>query len=116
MENPYNTTSVFVTHTYSASWQEQLRRSVRLYLALGGPAVNEQELLTHLQRTEQELLDYLLQGAIPTPEERERAQAILDMAQSALLRSEDEVELLLKELAAEQAQCKIPADFTAPSA
>jgi len=69
----------------AASWQEQLRASVRLYLELGAKPSLAQEADILLQRTEAELLEYLLAGAPPTPPERQRARQLLDMAQYALL-------------------------------
>lgn len=75
----------FLARMQSASWQEQLRASVHLYLELGARPSLAQEADLLLQRTEAELLDCLLAGPLPTPPERQRAQQLLDMAQYALL-------------------------------
>ncbi|MDO7888056.1 hypothetical protein Q5H89_22000 [Hymenobacter sp. CA2-7] len=72
----------------TATWQDQLRASVRLYLELGARPSLAQEADALLQRTEAELLAYLLAGPPPTPPERQRAQQLLDMAQYALLDSQ----------------------------
>ena len=103
MQNMYPGSSVVFTRASSSSWQSQVRRSVRLYLAFGDQSVDAQELETHLQRTEEELLQYLLAGEPPTPDARKQAQTVLDMAQNALLGSEAEVQALLREFSAEQA-------------
>lgn len=72
----------------SATWQDQLRASVHLYLELGAQPSLAQEADALLQRTEAELLDYLLAGPPPTPPERQRARRLLDMAQYALLNAQ----------------------------
>lgn len=72
----------------SPTWQDQLRASVCLYLELGARPSLAQEADALLQRTEAELLDYLLAGFPPTAAERQRAQQLLDMAQYALLNSQ----------------------------
>lgn len=99
MENKYLNTFTPFTRTSSLSWQSQLRHSVRLYLAMGSQPVDAQELESHLRRTEEELIQYLLEGNPPTVTALAQAQTILDMAQSALLSSEGEVKQLLQELA-----------------
>jgi len=84
-------------------WQQQLRQSVRLYLALGSQPVNPAELEALLQSTEQELVDYLLQGTRPSAESVAQARHLVDLAQHRLLNSEADVEQLLSEvLATEQ--------------
>jgi hypothetical protein len=92
--------SGFLKRATSPAWQDQLRATVRLYLSFSADPSLEQELDALLQRTEQELLDYLLAGEPPTPASRERAQHFLDTAQHRLLGSETEVARLLDELAA----------------
>ena len=98
MEKEYHPPLTLVARTASLPWQGQLRESVRLYLALGAHPGLEQELEIMLQRTEQELLEYLLAGQSPTPAARQQAQTFLDMAQNELLASEAEVQLLLSEV------------------
>lgn len=99
MEHKYPTPLFPFVCTNNTSWQNQLRHSVRLYLAMGSPQVNAQELETHLRQTEEELIHYLLESSVPTAAAMARAQSILDMAQTALLNSEEEVQRLLHELA-----------------
>jgi hypothetical protein len=101
----------FTTHSSGFSkrastpgWQDQLRATVRLYLSFGPNSQVEQELDELLQRSEQELLDYLMAEEPPTPENRERARRFLDAAQHQLLGSEAEVARMLDELAAGSAQ------------
>jgi len=83
-----------LTRMQAATWQEQLRASVRLYLELGAKPSLAQEADMLLQRTEEELLEYLLAGAPPTPPERQRARQLLDMAQYALLDAQLQESLL----------------------
>lgn len=78
----------FLARMQSATWQNQLRACVHLYLELGARPSLAQEADALLQRTEAELLDYLLAGPPPTLPERQRAQHLLDMAQYALLDSQ----------------------------
>lgn len=92
--------SGFLKRATSPAWQDQLRATVRLYLSFSADPSLEQELDSLLQRNEQELLDYLLAGEVPTPASRERAQHFLDAAQHQLLGSEVEVTRLLNEIAA----------------
>lgn len=92
--------SGFLKRATSPAWQDQLRATVRLYLSFSPDPCLEQELDELLQRTEQELLDYLLAGEPPTPASRERARHFLDTAQHQLLGSEAEVAHILDELAA----------------
>ncbi len=98
MEKEYHPPLILLARTTSLPWQDQLRKSVRLYLALGANPGMELELENLLQRTEQEMLEYLLAGEPPTPAAREQAQTFLDMAQNELLASETEVQLLLSEV------------------
>ena len=100
MANSTSPTLSFLTRASSPAWQDQLRASVRLYLSLSADPTVEAELDALLQRSEQELLDYLLAGAPPTPADRQRAQHFLDMAQHQLLGSPAEVQQLLEEVAA----------------
>jgi hypothetical protein len=87
----------------TSCWQHQLRQSVRLYLALGSEPVNPEELESLLQSTEQELVDYLLQGPRPSAESVAQARHLVDLAQHRLLNSETVVAQLLSEvMAAEQ--------------
>ena len=95
--------SGFLKRASCPSWQNQLRTTVRLYLSFSPNPQMEQELDELLQRSEQELLDYLLAEEPPTPESRERARHFLDAAQHQLLGSEAEVARLLDELAATSA-------------
>jgi len=92
--------SGFLKRAISPAWQDQLRATVRLYLSFSADPGLERELDNLLQRNEQELLDYLLAGEVPTPASRERAQHFLDTAQHRLLSSEVEVTRLLDEIAA----------------
>lgn len=103
MEHDYPTKFTIFTRASSTSWQSQLRCSVRLYLAMGEQPVQAKELEAHLRRTEEELLHYLLEGEPPTAAAIKQAQTVLDMAQSALLSSELEVQTLMRELTPEQA-------------
>jgi hypothetical protein len=89
----------FLFRTADPTWQSQLRACVRLYLSLTVDAALEQELDDLLQRSEAELLDYLLAGEPPTPAARQQAQYFLDTAQCQLLSSPVEVRQLLAELA-----------------
>jgi len=88
----------------TSCWQDQLRQSVRLYLALGSQPVNADELESLLQSTEQELVDYLLQGERPSAESVAQARHLVDLAQHRLLNSEADMEQLLSEAIA-TAQC-----------
>lgn len=99
MEPDYFLSLSLLTRLHSPSWQDQLRRSVRLYLALGAevPATAAADLEGLLQSTEQKLLDYLLAGEPPTPAARRQAQVFLDMAQHDLFASVAEVRELLAE-------------------
>lgn len=87
----------FLARMQTATWQDQLRASVCLYLELGARPSLAHEADALLQRTEAELLDYLLAGPPPTPPERQRAQQLLDMAQYALLDSQLQESLRLGE-------------------
>ena len=87
----------FLSRTADPTWQGQLRACVRLYLSLTADAALEQELDDLLQRSEAELLDYLLAGVPPTPAARQQARHFLDMAQCQLLSSPVEVRQLLAE-------------------
>jgi hypothetical protein len=89
----------FLSRTADPTWQGQLRACVRLYLSLTDDAALAQELDALLQRSEEELLDYLLAGEPPTPAARQQARHFLDMAQCQLLNSPIEVRQLLAELA-----------------
>lgn len=94
--------SGFLSRAIDPTWQDQLRACVRLYLSLTTDPTLGQELDDLLQRSEQELLDYLLAGEPPTPAARQQAQYFLDMAQHQLLSSTLDVQQLLTELAAER--------------
>ncbi|MDO7888266.1 hypothetical protein [Hymenobacter cheonanensis] len=91
----------FLARATSTAWQDQLRTSVRLYLSLNANPAIEAELEILLRRSEEELLDYLLAGEPPTPDERQRAQEFLDRAQHQLLSSPTDMQQLLAELSAE---------------
>ena len=95
--------SGFSRRASTPAWQDQLRATVRLYLSFSPNPQLAQELDELLQRSEQELLNYLLAEEHPTPESRERARRFLDAAQHQLLGSEAEVARLLDELAATSA-------------
>lgn len=99
MELDYFPSLGLLTRLHSPSWQDQLRHSVRLYLALGAevPATAAGDLEGLLQSTEQQLLDYLLADVPPTPAARRQAQVFLDMAQHDLFSSAAEVRELLAE-------------------
>ncbi|GAB3638663.1 hypothetical protein GCM10027422_42530 [Hymenobacter arcticus] len=97
MENDYHPPLSLLARTASSSWQQQLRHSVRLYLALGANPLVELELETILQKTEEELVDFLLADGPPTAAARQQAQTFLDMAQNELLSSETDVQQLLRE-------------------
>lgn len=84
----------------ASCWQHQLRQSVRLYLALGSQPINPDELETLLQSTEQELVDYLLQGERPSAESVAQARHLVDLAQHRILNSEADVQQLLSEVMA----------------
>ncbi|MVN74902.1 hypothetical protein GO988_01030 [Hymenobacter sp. HMF4947] len=112
MEHDYPNRFAIFTRANNTSWQSQLRCSVRLYLAMGEHPVQAQELEAHLRRTEDELVHYLLEGEPPTTATLKQAQTVLDMAQSALLASEPEVQTLLRELTAEQATKLWAPEFT----
>lgn len=88
MDKPATPRPNLLTRMQSATWQAQLMACVRLYLDLGARPSLAQEADALLQRTEAELLDFLLAGPPPTPPERQRAQHLLDMAQYALLDSQ----------------------------
>ena len=100
---PTSTRAVITGFTTSC-WQHQLRQSVRLYLALGSQPVNQEELEALLQSTEQELVDYLLQGERPSAESVAQARHLVDLAQHRLLSSEADVEQLLHEATAADAR------------
>lgn len=89
----------FLSRTTDPTWQGQLRACVRLYLSLTDDAALEQELDVLLQRSEEELLDYLLAGEVPTLAARQQARHFLDMAQCQLLSSPLEMRQMLAELA-----------------
>lgn len=97
MEQEYYPSLSLLARTATLSWQQQLRQSVRLYLALGATPQMEVELESILQKTEEELLSFLLEGEPPTAAARQQAQTLLDMAQNELLASEADVQLLLRE-------------------
>ena len=103
MQEFTTTSSGFLKRASSPAWQDQLRATVRLYLSFSPDPRVEQELDELLQRSEQELLDYLLAEEPPTPANRERARRFLDTAQHQLLGSEAEVVRMLDELAADSA-------------
>lgn len=86
----------------NSCWQNQLRQSVRLYLAMGSQPANLGELDFLLQSTEQELVSYLLQGERPSAESVAQARHLVDLAQHRLLNSETEVQQLLSEVLAAQ--------------
>lgn len=91
----------FLARATSTAWQDQLRMSVRLYLSLNANPAIAAELEDLLRRSEEELLDYLLAGEPPTPDERQRAQEFLDRAQHQLMGSPTDMQQLLAELSAE---------------
>ncbi|MDJ0367665.1 hypothetical protein QMK33_21170 [Hymenobacter sp. H14-R3] len=97
MEKDYHPSLSLLARTASSSWQQQLRHSVRLYLALGANPLVELELDSVLQKTEEELVSFLLEGEPPTDAARRQAQTFLDMAQNELLASETDVQQLLRE-------------------
>lgn len=96
--------SGFAKRASTSAWQDQLRATVRLYLSFSPNPQVERELDELLQRSEQELLDYLMAEEPPTPANRERARRFLDAAQHQLLGSEAEVARILDDLAADSAQ------------
>lgn len=97
MEQDYHPSLTLLARTATLSWQQQLRQSVRLYLALGANPLVEVELESILQKTEEELLSFLLEGEPSTAAARQQAQTFLDMAQNELLASEADVQQLLRE-------------------
>lgn len=102
MANFTKSPSGFLSRATDPNWQDQLRTCVRLYLSINTGSTIEQELDDLLQRSEQELLDYLLADEPPTPAARQRAQDFLDMAQYQILSSAPDVQQLLAELATER--------------
>jgi hypothetical protein len=86
----------------TSCWQYQLRQSVRLYLALGSQPTNPNELEALLQSTEQELVEYLLQGERPSAESVAQARHLVDLAQHRLLNSEADIAQLLSEVLADE--------------
>jgi hypothetical protein len=98
MEQDYSPSLALLTRLHSPSWQDQLRQSVRLYLALGAEpapaAATELDALLH--GTEQQMLDYLLAGEPAIPAARRQAQIFLDMAQHELLASKVAVRELVE--------------------
>ncbi len=103
LDSPAPILSTFISLSRDIAWQSQLRRSVSLYLALGSQPINTHELETLLQRTEEELVQYLLQGERPTATAIKHAQLALDVAQNNLLQSEADVQQLLQTLSTDQA-------------
>lgn len=89
--------------TGSVLWQNLLRRSVRLYVALGEPDSNTLEVEARLRLIEFQLMRHLLQGDAPSPVATAQAQAIIESAQTKFLSSEAELAELLGELSAQQA-------------
>lgn len=104
MQDFTSSPSGFSRRASNSAWQDQLRATVRLYLSFSPDPNLEREMDDLLQRSEQELLDYLLAEEPPTPERREHARRFLDAAQHQLLSSEAEVTRMLDELAADSAQ------------
>lgn len=96
MEQDYSPSLALLSRLHSPSWQNQLRQSVRLYLALGAEPAAATELEALLRGTEQQLLDYLLAGEPPVPAARRQAQFFLDMAQHELLASKAAVQELVE--------------------
>ena len=94
--------SAFFARTSSALWQNLLRRSVRLHLALREPEADALEVEAHLQLVEFQLMRHLVLGE-PTPEATAQAQAVLTTAQAMLLSSTKETTRLVRELSAKQA-------------
>lgn len=99
MANHSNPPAGFLSRATDPSWQNQLRACVQLYLSSAANAKLERELDALLQRSEQELLDYLLAGGPPSPTERQRAEHFLDRAQCELLSSHVDVQQLLAKAA-----------------
>ena len=99
---------------YDPGCQPNLANAAAGECAAANPEL-EQELDDILQATEQQLLDYLLAGAPPTPLARQRAQHFLDMAQHQLLGSTLDVQQLLAELATTRLQEPPPPPSTLPS-
>jgi hypothetical protein len=89
-----------------ALWQSRLRRSARLFLALGEPGVKPLEIEARLRLVERQLVRHLLRaapGQRPIAVSVAGARTIIEAAQAALLESETEIEQLLQELSAHQA-------------
>lgn len=87
-------------------WQSRLRRSARLYLAMNDPSVQPLQVEARLRLVERKLLHQLLRaksGARPLASTLQGARAIMEAAQTALLKSETEVAALLAELSAAEA-------------
>ena len=89
-----------------ALWQSRLRRSARLYLAMNEPTVQPLEVEARLRLVERQLLQHLLRaepGTQPLASSMQEAQAIVEAAQTALLKSKAEIAALLSEFSAAQA-------------
>ena len=81
-----------LSRTAEPDWRSLLRENVRLHLHISEqPEGLAQELATHLQRTEQELLDYLLAGDPAPAQTQQQALALVEQAQFELLGSPLEV-------------------------
>lgn len=89
--------------TESVLWQNLLRRSVRLYVALDEPGSNTLEVDAHLRLIEFQLMRRLLQGDASSPAATAQALAIIESAQVKFLSSQTELSELLGELSAQQA-------------
>ncbi|TDN39383.1 hypothetical protein E4631_14960 [Hymenobacter sp. UV11] len=93
----------------SAFWQKCLRRSVRLYLALNDPRLDGLAVEADLRLIEREMHWYLQQRLPATTDALEESQAIVEAAQSALLRNECDVAALLAEVPVAQYASAAPA-------
>lgn len=93
----------------STFWQKCLRRSVRLYLALNDPRLDGLAVEADLRLIEREMYWYLQQRLPTTTDALQESQAIVEAAQSALLRNECDVAALLAEVPLAQYASAAPA-------
>jgi len=84
----------------SPFWQELLCQSVRLYLAMGEPAISAAAAEAGLRRVEGQLIWHLLQGQALTADTTAEAWAIVEAAQARLLASPTELGSCLAHLSA----------------
>jgi hypothetical protein len=94
---PHLYTLAYQARANTPFWQRCLRRSVRLYLALGEPDYNQLEVEAALRLIELEMSWYLLGDEHASAFAQAQVQGLLESAQAELLNNRAEIQALLRE-------------------